>query len=71
LCEQAERILSKVLPPNRYVLVKKDIALDDGLIEQYGVHIPVLAKTNQNGTRTELFWPFDENKIYLFLTVSN
>jgi len=69
LCEQAECLLLKVLAPNhRYSLIKKDIALDDVLLERYGTSIPVLAKVTKNGANSELFWPFDENKIITFLT---
>jgi len=68
LCEQAESLLLRALPPNRYSLIKKDIALDDVLLERYGTSIPVLVKVTKNGVNNELFWPFDENKIITFLT---
>jgi len=67
LCEQAEVILKNVLPSESYYLDKKDIVLNEELMDRYGAFIPVLVKENENGVPNELFWPFDENKVRVFL----
>lgn len=69
LCEQAEVLLLKTLPANRFQLRKIDIALDEELMDRYGCAIPVLARVGKNAAQIELFWPFDENKIMHFLFV--
>lgn len=51
LCEQAEQLLTSVLPPDR--IHKVDVADDDALIAQYGERIPVVRSGNN-----ELDWPF-------------
>jgi hypothetical protein len=55
LCEQAFDMLIREigLAPDSLSVI--DIALDDGLIEQFGVHIPVLERA---GTDDRLYWPF-------------
>ncbi len=58
LCEQAQQILNQV--GVSYQLV--DIALDEQLVEQYGVRIPVLAHQGK-----ELGWPFDSQAVSHFL----
>lgn len=58
LCEQAQQILNQV--GVSYQLV--DIALDEHLVEQYGVRIPVLAHQGK-----ELGWPFDCQAVSHFL----
>lgn len=47
---------------------KVDIALDHDLVDRYGLRIPVLVSTAADGTRKELDWPFDENKLHDFLS---
>ncbi|WP_233070139.1 glutaredoxin family protein [Motilimonas eburnea] len=58
LCEQAQQVLNQA--GLNYQLV--DIALDEQLVEQYGIRIPVLA---YNGK--ELGWPFDGQAVSKFL----
>lgn len=53
LCEQAEAVLQAVGVEAEHI----DIAEDDGLLEQYGVRIPVVKRED---TGAELGWPFDE-----------
>lgn len=54
LCDEAEALLRKVAASRpvewRYV----DIALDEALVEQYGIRIPVLRTDDGR----ELGWPF-------------
>jgi hypothetical protein len=48
-----------------------DISEDDRLIDQYGLHIPVLCQKNKQGDKMELFWPFDEKKLRFWLAGLN
>ncbi|PIE41628.1 MAG: thioredoxin family protein [Gammaproteobacteria bacterium] len=65
LCDQADAIVRATLNPDFFLIEYQDIAEDDGLIEQYGVRIPVL-KIASNGR--ELGWPFDQNQLVAFLS---
>ncbi|MFO6422143.1 glutaredoxin family protein [Motilimonas sp. KMU-193] len=58
LCELAQQTLLQL--GVEYQLV--DIALDEQLVEQYGVRIPVLAFDGK-----ELGWPFDSQAVSKFL----
>ncbi len=60
LCEQAEAILHQAGVAAQHV----DIADDDGLLEKYGVRIPVLRRAD-NGA--ELGWPFDAAGVTRFM----
>ncbi|HET7833815.1 MAG TPA: glutaredoxin family protein [Gallionella sp.] len=60
LCEEAEAILRRLGITATYI----DIADDDRLLEQYGVRIPVLKRTDNNA---ELGWPFDAVAVTRFL----
>ena len=60
LCEQAETVLREAGIVAEYV----DIADDDGLLEKYGVRIPVLRRSD---TGAELGWPFDAATVARFL----
>ncbi len=42
----------------------QEISDDDGLIEKYGIRIPVIARV---GTQAELNWPFTENDIVMLI----
>ena len=41
-----------------------DIVEDETLVEQYGVHIPVLEDLTNN---KKLYWPFDSEQLESFL----
>lgn len=60
LCEQAEAVLQAIGVEAEHI----DIAEDDGLLEQYGVRIPVVKRED---TGAELGWPFDETAVRSFL----
>jgi len=42
----------------------QEISDDDGLIEKYGIRIPVIARVD---TQAELNWPFTENDIVMLI----
>jgi hypothetical protein len=67
LCEEAEAIIQRLQPSSSFNLEKIDIAVDDGLIEQYGLSIPVLYCKE---TKQSLQWPFDETKADEFLRLN-
>jgi glutaredoxin len=60
LCEEAEAVLREIGIQWNYV----DVADDDGLIEEYGIRIPVLKRCD---TGAELGWPFDVDAVARFL----
>ena len=60
LCEQAETVLREAGVAAEHI----DIADDDGLLEKYGVRIPVLRRAD-NGA--ELGWPFDAAGVTRFM----
>lgn len=64
LCEKAKTLLWPVLAYHGFKLLEKDIADDDGLIEAYGIRIPVLVAEDLS---CELNWPFDEQQASDFL----
>jgi len=64
LCEQAKSIAWPVMQSLGYRLQEVEIANDPNLIEQYGVRIPVLAKTmGEQG----LGWPFSQQQLTQYL----
>ena len=67
LCEDAEAIVLAASAGNTCQYQKVDIADDDGLVERYGVHIPVFYRLVDG---KELFWPFDEVQVAEFLKLS-
>jgi hypothetical protein len=60
LCDDAEAILRQL----NVAAVHADIAEDDGLLEKYGVRIPVLRRMDNDA---ELGWPFDAADVTRFL----
>lgn len=60
LCDEAEFILRDLGVSVEYT----DITTDAGLLENYGVRIPVLKRLD-NGA--ELGWPFDAERVGRFL----
>lgn len=54
LCDQAEALLVQAASARHLEWCYVDIALDDALVERYGLRIPVLLAENGH----ELGWPF-------------
>ena len=64
LCDEAEELLFSSGLAGSYQEVNIEEDLD--LLKRYGIHVPVLERTD-NGK--ELFWPFDAVKLTTFLRV--
>ncbi|MCX7192081.1 MAG: glutaredoxin family protein [Proteobacteria bacterium] len=60
LCDEAKAVLHRAGVMASYI----DIADDDGLLEKYGIRIPVLRRV---GSGAELGWPFDQAAVTRFL----
>ena len=58
LCEQALILCDRQM--NRSTLEVVDIVDDELLVEQYGIHIPVLKRCDNS---TALYWPFGSEQI--------
>jgi hypothetical protein len=65
LCEQAEALLRQVAGAPAWHCV--DVAGDDGLLERYGVRIPVVRRA---GDGAELDWPFDLEALRRFVAAA-
>ncbi|HAF43416.1 MAG: glutaredoxin [Sideroxydans sp. GWF2_59_14] len=61
LCDEAEVVLRELGIVAEYI----DITSDAGLLENYGIRIPVLKRLD---SRAELGWPFDAERVARFLT---
>ena len=65
LCEEALVVCLPYITAEQLKIV--DIVDDDNLVEQYGVHIPVLEKVEQDSNlKTQLFWPFTQAQVEKF-----
>ena len=62
LCEEAEDLLNQIAPAQDYEVV--DIEDDIGLLDRYGVRVPVLRREPGGA---ELGWPFDAPALQAFL----
>ena len=62
LCEDALALCTPIINNNAFVV--KDIVEDEALVEQYGMHIPVLMQVESN---EKLFWPFTSENITEFI----
>lgn len=62
LCEVAFKVLANIGLAEHIVLI--DIAEDENMVEQFGVHIPVL---QDSLTKECLNWPFDEQQVIEWL----
>lgn len=60
LCEQAYALCLPLLADIKVV----DIVDDENLVEEYGVHIPVLKRIDNS---QQLFWPFSVEQIKAFI----
>lgn len=67
LCDMAERLVRRVSISLQIQLSKVDIALDDQLLEQYSLSIPVLRTLSG----LQLNWPFDEAQLSEWLQTAN
>lgn len=65
LCEMAEQYVQSAIQQRqsqgKVTYEKVDIALDDDLLEKYGLTIPVLQRLDN---QTQLGWPFTEVDIH-------
>jgi len=64
LCDEAEALLYASGLAGSYQ--KVDIEGDLELLKRYGIHVPVLERSDN---RQELFWPFDAVQLTDFLQV--
>ena len=64
LCELAAGLAGPVCEQSGYELIPVEIADSEGLIERYGVRIPVIAVS---GYGPELGWPFDSGQLRAYL----
>lgn len=55
LCEEAKRVLWELADEHSFQLQEVEISESDGLVERYGVRIPVIAVA---GVANDLGWPF-------------
>ena len=62
LCDEAEAVLHAAGRGGSYL--KVDIETDLELLKQYGIHVPVLKRDDD---QTELYWPFDQAGLATFL----
>jgi Glutaredoxin-like domain (DUF836) len=63
LCEQALALVTPLLAADD-CLRQVDVSDSDGLIERYGIRIPVIARID---TEAEIGWPFDGPEFQEFL----
>lgn len=63
LCDVAERLVRRMAVRHQIQLIKVDIALDDLLMDQYALQIPLIR--SEDGQ--ELGWPFDEEQLVSWL----
>lgn len=61
LCELALALCEELIAEQQLTVV--DIVDEEHLVAQYGVHIPVLKRTQDN---KELYWPFNQEDVYEF-----
>ena len=62
LCEEAAELLDRSGGAHKAEIVNIEDDLD--LLRRYGIHIPVLQRQD---TQAELFWPFDEQALAVFM----
>jgi hypothetical protein len=62
LCDEAESVMHAAGLGESYH--KVDIETDLELLKLYGIHVPVLKRTDN---KQLLFWPFDQPKVEAFL----
>ena len=62
LCDEAESLMHMAGLGESYQ--KVDIETDLELLKNYGIHVPVLKREDN---KEELFWPFDQTGLAVFL----
>ena len=62
LCDEAEVLLQAIGMADKYQEV--DIESDLELLKRYGIHVPVLQRSDN---QKELFWPFDQGQLEAFV----
>ena len=62
LCDEAETLMYAAGLGENYQ--KVDIETDLDLLKRYGIHVPVLKRTDN---QQELFWPFNQAGLAAFL----
>ena len=62
LCDEAESLMYAAGLAEIYQIV--DIETDLELLKRYGIHVPVLKREDN---QKELFWPFDQADLTVFL----
>ncbi|WP_199611586.1 glutaredoxin family protein [Flocculibacter collagenilyticus] len=62
LCEQAWQLIANLRQAAIFEVI--DIAKDDQLVAEFGVHIPVIENKEQ---KLRLYWPFTERQLAEFL----
>ncbi|MGJ8694511.1 MAG: glutaredoxin family protein [Thalassotalea sp.] len=62
-CHLCEEALAICLPLLAETLTVIDIVEDENLVKLYGVHIPVLERTDITHTDNKLFWPFNLEQV--------
>lgn len=72
LCDEAMQMVHYVI--NNYPeigghidLELVEISLDDRLVDEYGLRIPVLRKNNTESVVSELGWPFGLDELQIWL----
>ncbi|MGI1678285.1 MAG: glutaredoxin family protein [Cellvibrionaceae bacterium] len=78
LCEQAKSLVLPIASGLNYQVNEIDIADSEELVERYGISIPVLMlcddeaeseiQNDKNNIKKELFWPFDADQIFAFIS---
>lgn len=62
LCELAFDICQQEISKDNLNVI--DIVDEEKLVEEFGIHIPVLGRS---GDSKKLFWPFDQNQVRAFV----
>jgi len=64
LCEQAGLIIDALHEGYSFEMEIVDIAIEEGLVQKYGLSIPVLLNIENNEV---LYWPFDRDGVVSLL----
>lgn len=67
LCDEAEAVLQPLLGVLPLQIEWVDIIENEGWLQRYAVHIPVLLRQD---TGAELYWPFTTEQAYAFCVAS-
>ncbi len=64
LCDDAKKVIEQVISEMPAELKMTDIESDPELLERYEISIPVLKRADN---QQELFWPFGQQDLAVFL----